>query len=287
MLSDIFRASRIVKNESDIESVGIDDFVEETSENFQARMGVADEFVEFVDATERVFVCGIAVEEFVLNQAIEGAEFRKVSSEEADAMHLAKGFGDLAFAFEDGLEGITVCLEVAERFVDIVPMACDESSHLRRESEIAQLAMLEQAHHAVRIVFENFLVFRIDPAVASDEAIELLAFFSAEGEEGTQPALGNRVLLDLEGFHDRVGVIVEVASLAVIVPHERFRAAENAAIRIIECGGDDALELEGKNVRGFACMIVKLVSHTHEKVVGLLDFTESAPRDDAILRKFA
>ena len=42
---------------------------------------------------------------------------------------------------------------------------------------------------------------------------------------------------------------VEMAGVAVIVPHESFRPAENAALRILKCGGDDSLELERKDIR--------------------------------------
>ena len=43
-------------------------------------MGLGDELVELLHAAERVLVCGVAVEEFVLDEAVERAEFRQVAT---------------------------------------------------------------------------------------------------------------------------------------------------------------------------------------------------------------
>ncbi len=287
VFADVFGASGVVEDEGEVEGVGVNDFVEVFAEVLEAWVGGVDEFVEFIDAAEGVFVGGVAVEEFVLDEAVEGAEFGEVAAEEADAVHLAEGACDLAFAFEDGLEGIAVCLEVAEGFVDVVPVGGDEAAHLWGEAEVAELGVLEEAHEAVGVFLEDVLVGGVDAAAACDEVVEFLAFFSTEGEEGCEAGFGDGFLLDLEGFHDGVGMAVEVAGVAVVVAHEGLGAAEHVFFRVAEGGGDDALEEEGEDVRGFSGVIVEFVADAEEEVVGFFDFAEGVGGDDAFVGEFA
>ena len=107
-----------------------------------------------------MFVRGVAVEELVLDEAVERAELRQVAAEEADAVHEAQDAGDVALAFEDGLEDLAVGFRVAERAVDVLPVAGDEAADLRAELEVADLAMLEEPHQAAGVFLENVLVRR-------------------------------------------------------------------------------------------------------------------------------
>ena len=100
------------------------------------------------------------------------------------------------------------------------------------------------------VVLENILVGGIDPPVPRDEAVELLTAFFPKSKEGAEACFRDLVLLDLEGLHQGIRVAVEVAGVAVVVPHEGLRSAEYAALRVFESGGDDSLELEGEDVRG-------------------------------------
>jgi hypothetical protein len=202
-------------------------------------------------------------------------------------VHLAEGACDLAFAFEDGLECFAVGFEVSEGFIDVVPVVGDEAAHLWGEAEVAELGVLEEAHDAVGVLFEDVLVGGVDSAAAGDEVIEFLAFFPAEGEVGCQAGFGDGFLLDLEGFHDGVCVAVEVAGVAVVVAHEGFRAAEDVFFGVTEGGCDDALEEEGEDVGGFSGVVVEFVAYAEEEVVCFFDFAKCVCGDDAFFCEFA
>lgn len=91
-----------------------------------SRFGIVDEVVEFFDAAEGVFVGGVSVEEFVLDEAIEGTEFWEVSAQDAGAVHETEGMGDLTFTFEDFAEGFAIFGAEAEGAVDLGPVCLDE-----------------------------------------------------------------------------------------------------------------------------------------------------------------
>ena len=63
-----------------------------------------------------------------------------------------------------------------------------------------------------------------------------------------------------------------MAGVAVIIAHERLGAAQDVALRIIEGGGDDALQLERELVGALAGVVVELVADAVEEIVGFLDF---------------
>ena len=108
VFADVFGAAGVVKNDGEVERVGVGDFVEEAAIDSAARVVLGDELVELFDAAQRVFVGGVAVEKFVLNEAIECAEFRQIASEESDAVHESQDASDIALAFEDRLESFAV-----------------------------------------------------------------------------------------------------------------------------------------------------------------------------------
>ena len=108
-------------------------------------------------------------------------------------------------------------------------------------------------------------------AVAGDEAVEFLAAFFAEGEERADAGFGAGILLDLERLHQRGGVLIEVAGVAVVIPHEGLGAAQDVALRVVEGGGDHALELERELVGGLVGVVVELVADAVEEIVGFLD----------------
>ncbi len=84
--------------------------------------------------------------------------------------------------------------------------------------------------------------------------------------------LGLRILFDLEGFHQRGGVLIDMARVAVIIAHEGLGAAQDVALRIGEGGGHHALELEGELVGALVGVVVEFVADAVEEIVGFLDF---------------
>ena len=154
-------------------------------------------------------------------------------------------------------------------------MAGDETADLRAEFQVADLAVLEEPHQTVGIVFENIGVGGEQASVPGDEPVEFLAVFFAECQERADAGFGAGFLLDLEGLHQGGGVLIDVARVAVVVAHERLGAAQDVALRVVEGGGDDSLQLEGELVGGLARVVVELVADAVEEIVGFLDFLES------------
>jgi len=59
--------------------------------------------------------------------------------------------------------------------------------------------------------------------------------------------------------------------VAVVVAHESLAAAQNVFLRVVEGGGDAALELESETVEGAAVEVMHLGADAQQKVVGLLE----------------
>ena len=164
-------------------------------------------------------------------------------------------------------------------------MLRDKSADLRAELEVAQLAMLKEPHEAVRVLTKNFAMGGKKPAVAGNETIEFLAVFFAEGEKRADAVFGTRILLELEGFHQRGRVLIDVAGVAVVVPHERLGAAQDVALRVVESGGDDALKLKRELIGGFAAMVVEFVADAVDEVEGGLKLTKGSGREQLAFDK--
>ena len=183
MLSHIFCAAGVVKDDGEIKRVGVGDFVKESAVDPVLRFVFGDELVKLLDAAKRVFVGCVTVEKLVLNETIERTEFRQIASEESDAVHQSQNPRDITLAFEDGLEGFAVGFRAAESAVDVIPVLCDEAADLRAEFEVAKLAVLEEPHESMWILAENVTVGGEESAVAGDEAVEFFAAFFAKGKE--------------------------------------------------------------------------------------------------------
>ena len=112
------------------------------------------------------------------------------------------------------------------------------------------------------------------PAVAGNETIEFLAAFFAEGEELANAGIRARILFELEGLHQRSRVLIDVAGVAVVIPHEGLGDAQDVALRVVVSGGDDALKLKRELIGGFAAVVVQLVANAVDEVVGGLEFAE-------------
>jgi len=184
VLADVFGSAGIVEDEGDVEGVGVGMFEEEVAVDGAARVFVINEGIELVDAAEGVLVGGVAVEEFVLNEAVERAEFREVSSEDAGAMHEAEDVGDLAFFLEDFAEGYAVFGAKSEGLIDKVPMFFDELAERGGRADIVLLAVGEEADETAGVFFEDGATPGEEALVADGVVVERdgLLFDEAEGE---------------------------------------------------------------------------------------------------------
>jgi hypothetical protein len=274
----------VVHEEGEVKDPGFVDAAPEFLVEGDGEVGLAGEAVEHFDGAEGVFVGGVLVEEFVLDEAGEGAEFGDEAAEEADAVHLAEGATDVTFAGEDGEEGIANGFLVAEGGVDEAEAFLDELEEFGAEAEVALLGVGEEADEAVGVVFEEVGVFGEDAFVAGDEAVELGDFGDAvaceEGEGAAFFGFGVDVL-EVETVHDFAGALEDVAGGGVVVPHEGFDAIEDAFLFVAELGGDDALEAEGELVFAAALGVVHGVAGAEDEVVGFGDFFPTGGGDEA------
>jgi hypothetical protein len=97
----IGRLSRVVQEQGQIEHCRIFELLENSAISPEFFLFREQDPVKLLDADESVFIGGIAVVKFVLNEAGERAELGNVSSEKAKIVHLTKDAADLAFAGEN------------------------------------------------------------------------------------------------------------------------------------------------------------------------------------------
>ncbi len=125
VFANVFGSSGVVKNQCGEEGVWVRVFEVEVTVDLSFCRFVVHESIELIDASEGVFVSGVAMEEFVLDKAVERGEFWEEATENSATVHQSKGAGDLTFVFENFAKGVSVFRSVAEGFVDEAPMFLD------------------------------------------------------------------------------------------------------------------------------------------------------------------
>ena len=155
MFPYVFGASGVVKNQGDVEGVGIGMFDDDVPVDGDSWVVVFDESIELVNATKSVFVGGVAVKKFVLDEAVEGAEFGEVAPKDSTSMHQAQGAGNLSFAFENLPERFAVFASDPEGAINEVPAFFDELAKGRRRRDLIFLTVDEEADEAIGVFFKN------------------------------------------------------------------------------------------------------------------------------------
>ena len=90
-------ATGVVQEQSELKNERIFEIFEKTMISGEFGILCANKRVQFIDAEERVFVRGVAVKEFVLDQAGELSELRNVAAEKIDPVHQAQRAAHFAF----------------------------------------------------------------------------------------------------------------------------------------------------------------------------------------------
>ena len=272
VFAHVLGTTGVVHDHREIERVGIADIQQQTTIKFAARRFINEQCVELVDAAQGVLVGGVAVEKLMLHKAVHGIEFGEEFSEKSHPVHEPQCACDIALALEDCLKRVAVPLVITKILVHQVEVFLDQFSHRRREFQRSHLAMLEQPHQAVGVAREHIVGQRVDAPVARRESVELLNFALAEREKRTKSRRGRLFLLNLVNFHQRRGVLPQVPGVRVVVAHERLGATQDALLRIIERGGNEALKAQGEDVVLLAGFVVEFVSDAMKKIVGVGDF---------------
>ena len=117
--------------------------------------------------------------------------------------------------------------------------------------------MLEHQHQLVRVLFENLVVLDVEPARLAEVLAEgLLVRLAPCEESGDASALARLFVLDVEMVHQLAVAAEHVLGVLVVVLHERLSLAEDAALWVVEAGGDDALQAQGEDIGGAALFVV-------------------------------
>ena len=139
--------------------------------------------VKLLDADESVFVRGVAVVKFVLNQASECAELRNIASEKAEVVHLAKDAADLAFAGEDRQKSLSGDAGILKGAVHQPQAPANAVPQLSAEIELPDLCVMKSSDEPVGVLGEGFPRFLIELAVAGDKAVEFFDLRAKNPEE--------------------------------------------------------------------------------------------------------
>ena len=135
------------------------------------------------------------------------------------------------------------------------------------------LAMQKQAEETSWFLAEDLLGGRRETTVLSCKSIEL--FGGRSSEEGDSKRESERAeywSLDLCDLEDAGGMLVNISSVEVVVPHESLNSAELGLMSIVKLFCDDPLKPESKDVSAFSCMIVKAIADAVQKIEAFLEF---------------
>ena len=202
--------------------------------------------IELLDADERVLIGRVAVEELVLNEAVQRAELGDITTQDTEIMHEAQSPPDFALAGQNGEEGLPRGDGVLESAVDEMQTAADKIHKLGVEFELADLGVVEGPHEPIGVVIENLARLGFELAISNDEPIEFLRLLSnaKEAENACGAGIGN-------GLHfpeGRLGHQVDRPRMAIVIAHEGLDLAENVFWGVAEFIGHPPLELEGEDI---------------------------------------
>ncbi len=248
--------------------MGALDLLEDVAVFRKRRLGCVDDFIEHLDADQRVLVGGVAMEELVLHEAGEGPELGEETAQETEFVHVAQCPGDLALAREDRQKGFAHGRLVDEAAVDHVEPAAQAQFQLRPEFGVVLLGEEKHAHEAHGLVRERIGCQRFQFAVFEDEAVDFLAMGAVKGEESP---LRRGPAAAAKPVADRVAEIVEERRIFVVIAHERLHPAQDGAVLVAETVGDLALDAQGQDVAGTLLQVMKLVADAQKEVVGAVE----------------
>lgn len=135
------------------------------------------------------------------------------------------------------------------------------------------LAMQKEAKETSWFLAEDLLGGCRETAVLSDKSIELFGCRSSEeGDSKRESERAEDRSLDLCDLEDAGGMLVNISSVEVVVPHKSLDPAELGLMSIVKLFCNDSLEPESKDVSAFSCVIVKAIADAVQKIEAFLEF---------------
>jgi len=211
VLPYILSPSGVVKEDGQVERVGVFYIDEKMSVALCRRIVGLYEGVELIDAAQGVLIGSVTVKKLVLDEAFQGAEFREVAAKDPAAMHKPEGACDLPFLFQDCPEGAAVFLVVVEALVDPVPVGLDELTQGRGGAEMVFLAVQKEAEESGGLFFKYIFVLSGEAAFLGNESIKLPdPGLSSERNPGTTAERAEDRALDFRDFEHAGSVLVNI-----------------------------------------------------------------------------
>ena len=134
------RLSRIVQEQGEIKHRRILKLLKHRAIPAEFFLFREEDTIKLLDADKSVFVGGITVVKFVLNEAGKGSELGNVAPEETKIVHLAKDATDLAFAGKNREKSLPRNARVLEGAVDKAKTSANGIAQFRAENRAAALA---------------------------------------------------------------------------------------------------------------------------------------------------
>ena len=226
-----------------------------------------------------MLICRVAVEELVLNKAVQRAKFGNVAAQHSKIVHETKNPAHLALAGENGEKCLTRGDGVLEGAIDQVQAAADKVNKLGMELQLANLGVMESPHEAIRIVIKNLARLGFELAILNDEAVELFGFLT--NAKKTENALGAHIGSGLHFTERRLAHQIDRARVAVVVAHEGLDLAEDIFLWVVEFISHAPLELERENIGRASVQVLHGGASSQHEVVTFFKPTAISVSKDA------
>ena len=286
VMAPVAGLARVMHQERKVERARVLAFLEEPAVAPELRVFGVDQGIEFVDADQRVLVCRVAMEKFMLHKAGQPPEFGQITPEKIRLVHHAQDAADLSLARENGEKHLPGGAGILEGAVDHTESLTHEIDQRGGEGEVAQLGVLEQPHQPLRVLGENAGRLGVEQTVLGEKSVEVLGPRSPRGEESEKPGRG-RGRIHRRGHLGQgcLGDALDVAGVLVILAHEGFHPLEHVLLGISQPGGDLALQKKRQGVDRALVDEMHLGAHTEEKIIGLLEQAPVALGQDFFLHQ--
>ena len=277
VMAHIFCPARVVEEKCHIHRDGIFHVLKDPAEKLLFGIFRMDEAIKYFDTAQGMLVGGIAVEELVLDQICQLSELGKIQSQETKLVHLAKDVRHLTAILKNLFEGGSIGPAFPEGVVDKVEVPADQLANFRARLQVPPLRVEEIPHQATRVFFKNGVVLRIDQAASRLKSVEGVFRRSLSGQEIEDWSSPSVIVHDFQfkRLHQRGALLIQVPSVAIVIPHEGFALPENVRAGDVEFRRDNPLQAEAEDISGATFLtIVQLISHPHEEFKGRFDVRE-------------
>ena len=145
----------VVEEKREVENEGAFDFLKDIGVVAGGGIFCVGDSVEFFDADEGVFVGGVLVVEFVLDEAGKLSKLGYVFAEESDLVHGPEDGGDVSSLVQDFEERGADMFVANEAFIDEREVGPDEVGEVGVNLQATLLGVEEQAHEAAGLFLKD------------------------------------------------------------------------------------------------------------------------------------